>query len=240
MNKDMEGEFLGIEGIARDITEHRHSEDALRREYSVRNAIIENIAEGLSVCHETTEYRFIKFTIWNNGMTEITGYTMEEINRLGWYQTVYPDPELQAKATESMERMRQGKDLHGEKWKITRADGNGRILNISTSVVESDDGLVHVLALMQDITERKRAEQDIRESRQMLLQVLDAIPVRVFWKDKESRYLGCNRHFAADAGLDSLDALVCKDDFQMSWASLAATLKRPADPVARFGGEEFA
>jgi diguanylate cyclase (GGDEF)-like protein/PAS domain S-box-containing protein len=97
-------------------------------------------------------------------MTEITGYTVEEINRLGWYQTVYPDPELQAKAIERMKRMRQSKDLHDEEWEITRADGNKRVLNISTSVVESDDGVVHVLALMQDITERKRAQEALRVS----------------------------------------------------------------------------
>ena len=97
-------------------------------------------------------------------MTEITGYTMEEINRLGWYQTVYPDPELQAMAIERMKRMRQSKDLRSEEWEITRADGNKRVLNISTSVVESDDGVVHVLALMQDITERKRAREALRMS----------------------------------------------------------------------------
>ena len=73
-------------------------------------------------------------------MTEITGYTMEEINRLGWYQTVYPDPELQAKAIERMKKMRQSENLRAEEWEITRADGNKRVLNISTSVVESDDG----------------------------------------------------------------------------------------------------
>jgi diguanylate cyclase (GGDEF)-like protein/PAS domain S-box-containing protein len=149
---------------ATDITERKQVEDALRQEYSFRNAIIANVAEGLCVCHETTYYPFNKFTIWNDRMTEITGYTVEEINRLGWYQTVYPDPELQAKAIERMKRMRQSKDLRGEEWEITRADGNKRVLNISTSVVESDDGVVHVLAFMQDITERKRAQEALRVS----------------------------------------------------------------------------
>jgi len=159
-----EGKIIGVTAIVRDITERKKAEEVLRQEYSFRNAIIDNVAEGLCVCHETMEYPFVKFTIWNDCMTRITGYTMEEINRLGWYQTVYPDPELQAKANERMKRMRQSEDLRAEEWEITRADRSKRVLNISTSVVESDDGVVHVLALMQDITERKQMEEALRES----------------------------------------------------------------------------
>jgi len=162
--RDSEGNLTGFYGSSHDITERKRADEAFSREYSFSNAIIKNISEGLCVCHETTEYPFVKFTIWNDRMTEITGYTMEEINRIGWYQTVYPDPELQAKAIERMNRMRQRKDLRSEEWEITRADGNKRVLNISTSVVESDDGVVHVLALMQDITDRKRAQEALRVS----------------------------------------------------------------------------
>jgi PAS domain S-box-containing protein len=159
--RDSKGVLSGFYGLSRDITERKKVEEALRREYSFRNAIIDNVAEGLCVCHETKEYPFINFTVWNNCMTKITGYTVEEINRLGWYQTVYPDPQLQAKAIERMKRMRHREDLRAEEWDITRADGNKCVLNISTSVVESDDGLVHILALMQDITERKRMEEEM-------------------------------------------------------------------------------
>lgn len=162
--RDSGGNLTGFYGSSHDITERKRAEEAFRREYSFRNAIINNVSEGLCVCHETTEYPFVKFTIWNDRMTEITGYTMEQINRLGWYQTVYPDPEFQAKAIERMKSMRHREDLLSEEWEITRADGNKRVLNISTSIVESNDGVVHVLALMQDFTERKRARDALRVS----------------------------------------------------------------------------
>jgi PAS domain S-box-containing protein len=158
---DNMGNLLGIEGIARDINDQKRAAEALRQGYAFRNTIIENITEGLCVCHETAEYPFLKFTIWNDRMTEITGYTLDEIHRADWSQTLCPDSETWAKAAERMQRMREGEDLRAEEWEITRADGSVRLVRISTSAVESDDGLDHFLALMQDVTEQKKAEQEL-------------------------------------------------------------------------------
>ena len=47
----------------------------------------------------------------------------------------------------------------------------------------------------------------------MLMQVLDTLPVRIFWKDRDSRYLGCNRLFAADAGVSDPAEFVGRSDF---------------------------
>ncbi|HYA39792.1 MAG TPA: PAS domain S-box protein [Syntrophobacteraceae bacterium] len=68
---------------------------------------------------------------------------------------------------------------------------------------------------------RNRAEEALRESQQMLHSVLDTIPVRVFWKDRDSKFLGCNRPFALDAGLQSPEEIVGKNDFEMGWAEQA-------------------
>jgi PAS domain S-box-containing protein len=125
-------------------------------------------------------------------MSEITGYTVEEINRLGWHQTVYPDPELQAKAIEHMKRMRQGEDIRAEEWEITRADGGKRVLNIATSVVESNDGLVHVLALMQDITERKRAKEVLREDKERYRTLVENASDIVFRTDNSGNFTFVN------------------------------------------------
>jgi len=172
------GKAIGLLGIARDITERKRAEEALRQESLFRNAIIEHAAEGLCVCHETVELPHVAFTVWNNRMTEITGYSMDEINRLGWYQTMYPDPEVQARTIERMARMRQGNDIMGEEWEITRADGEKRLLSISTSVLQTGDGIAHILALTQDITEHKRAEEALRQSeekyRTILVNIEDA------------------------------------------------------------------
>jgi PAS domain S-box-containing protein len=55
----------------------------------------------------------------------------------------------------------------------------------------------------------------------MLHSVLDTIPVRVFWKDLASNYLGCNRSFAFDAGLQSPEEIVGRNDFEIGWGEQA-------------------
>jgi PAS domain S-box-containing protein len=142
----------------------------LRREGGFRQAVIDRAAEGLCVCHNIPEFPQVAFTVWNLRMTEITGYTMAEINRLGWYQTMYPEPVLQAKARARMDRMRQGEDLVREEWEITRADGQERTLLFSTSVVSVEGDAVHVLALCSDITENKRTDAELARHRGQLQQ----------------------------------------------------------------------
>jgi PAS domain S-box-containing protein len=75
--------------------------------------------------------------------------------------------------------------------------------------------------LTREIDERKKAEQTLQESQQMLQSVLDTIPVRVFWKNLDSTYLGCSRTFALDAGFHSPEEIIGRNDFGMGWADQA-------------------
>ena len=72
-----------------------------------------------------------------------------------------------------------------------------------------------------DISERKRAEEELYRSRQMLQSILDTIPQRVFWKDRNCIYLGCNRSFANDAGLNNPAEIIGKNDFDLAWSGTA-------------------
>ena len=131
-------------------------------ESSFLTFVIENISEGLCVCHNTDDFPYVRFTVWNKRMTELTGYTIDEINLSGWYQTVYPDPDIQRKAIKRMEEMRHGDDLRGEEWEIIRSDGNKKWLSISTSIVKDENNTVHVMAVMIDVTDRKQAEEELK------------------------------------------------------------------------------
>ncbi|MDD4942651.1 MAG: ATP-binding protein, partial [Rhodoferax sp.] len=74
---------------------------------------------------------------------------------------------------------------------------------------------------VQDITERKLAETALSNAYVLLATVIDAIPMRVFWKDINLNYLGCNTAFAQDAGKRAPIDLVGKNDFQMGWVDQA-------------------
>ncbi len=68
---------------------------------------------------------------------------------------------------------------------------------------------------------RRLAEEDLFNSRQMLRTVLDTIPQRVFWKDRQSTYLGCNQPFATDTDHAAPQALIGKTDFDFAPKAMA-------------------
>ena len=84
---------------------------------------------------------------------------------------------------------------------------------------------------------------DLADSKSLLQSVIDNAPVRVFWKDRDLRYLGCNPAFARDAGKQSPSALIGCDDFAMGWAAQADAYRADdreimASGLPRIGYEE--
>lgn len=164
----VDGKIIRVTGIIRDITDHRFMEEELAKENAFRQAIIGRAAEGIYVCHEIIGYPFLEFTVWNDRMIEITGYTMDEVNRLGWFQSVYADAEQQKRSEMRIARICGGKRLMGEEFEIARKDGQKRILSLSTTFLRSSEGPVHVLGMVQDITEKKKSEDDLKRYSEQL------------------------------------------------------------------------
>ncbi|OGR27908.1 MAG: hypothetical protein A2277_21615 [Desulfobacterales bacterium RIFOXYA12_FULL_46_15] len=77
--------------------------------------------------------------------------------------------------------------------------------------------------------EKQQVIQKLRESKKMRQLVIDAIPHAVFWKDKNSNYLGCNRKFAEDAGALRPEDIKGLSDFDLSWSRKEAELFRSQD-----------
>ncbi|MCG7854348.1 MAG: PAS domain S-box protein, partial [Methanoregulaceae archaeon] len=82
-------------------------------------------------------------------------------------------------------------------------------------------GTQEVLAILRDITRRKLAEDALYRSQQMLQLVLDHIPERVFWKNRNLLYEGCNLLFASNCELTDPSEIVGKNDFQLIWKDQA-------------------
>jgi len=157
------GKYQGILAMVTDITERRRAEEAIRQENLFRQLILDNLTEGICVCHACPGFPFVDFSVWNPQMEVITGYSQEEINRLGWYQSLYPDPQVRQRAIDRMAAMRQGDDLTAEEWEIRHRDGSYRTVTITTTLLVNAEGDSNVLGVVQDITARKQTERQIQQ-----------------------------------------------------------------------------
>jgi PAS domain S-box-containing protein len=86
---------------------------------------------------------------------------------------------------------------------------------------------------------QKRSGEDINNSQEILQKIINLLPIRVFWKNIDLRYLGCNEIFAKDAGKDGPEDLIGKDDFQMGWREQAEIYRADDKKVINSGKPKF-
>jgi diguanylate cyclase (GGDEF)-like protein/PAS domain S-box-containing protein len=90
----------------------------------------------------------------------------------------------------------------------------------------------------------QRTEEELYREHQMLQTILDTVPQRVFWKDRNCTYLGCNRILATDAGLNNPAEIIGKSDFDLAWSETAEAYRADDKLVmeqgsAKLGFEEI-
>jgi PAS domain S-box-containing protein len=125
--------------------------------------------------------------------------------------------------------------------RVRRRDGTAFEAELSIGYIRDlHDEMDSLVCALRDITERKQAEQAqresearLRESQQMLQNILETIPVRVFWKDRSSVYMGCNRLFMQDAGVKSPEEIIGKRDDEMIWRGRADSYRAADESILR-------
>ena len=229
--------------LMRKLAEHRQSKEALihadkklRDLVAFNDSLILTMIDGIAVYQYIDEPPYTRFSLWNPAMAALTGYSLDEINQCGWSQTLYTDPQVQERSRKCMEKLRQGGKLEHDEWTITRKDGEQRTVDISTMTFAHQSGDQYILTVMRDITEARLSQSALEESRNLLQAIIDAAPLRVFWKDRDLRYLGCNPVFARDAGKSLPEEMLGHDDYEMTWAN-EAELYRADDRRVIDGGE---
>lgn len=70
----------------------------------------------------------------------------------------------------------------------------------------------------------------------VLRAIIDHLPYRVFWKDRDLRYLGCNQSFAEDCGHAGPSTVIGKNDYDMPWSTEQADLYRSCDETVMSAG----
>lgn len=151
------------------------------------------------------------------------GYEAQELlsGSIPYASMIHPD-DLERVGREVADFSAQGVTSFQQEYRIVTRDGHIRYIDDRTFIERDTTGTItHLQGIVIDNTERKLVEQELRESQRMLRDVIENIPVRVFWKDLEGRYLGCNTLFARDAGRSQSEELIGNDDYSMPWTELA-------------------
>jgi diguanylate cyclase (GGDEF)-like protein/PAS domain S-box-containing protein len=211
--KDANGLVTGASTIGRDITLRKRAEEQLK----LQSAALEAAANGIVITDRQGAI------VWaNHAFTTMTGYSKKEM--LGKNPRLLKSGEQpDSYYAELWSTISSGKVWQGELVN-RRKDGTTYTEEMTITPVTQGVGNAadtYFIAIKQDITGRKRAEEELYGSRQMLQSILDAIPQRVFWKDRNCIYLGCNRALATDAGLDAAAAIIGKSDCDLSWSAMA-------------------
>jgi PAS domain S-box-containing protein len=152
----------------RDITERRRAEEAVTR----LAAIVESTADaviGLDV-----ENRIIS---WNGAAEALFGYTAEEVIGRGGELLVPPGEPLPGQNRRgAFDAALAGEQFQRDTVRVAK-DGTVIDVNLTATQVRTPDGQVlGVAAIMRDISERKRAETELRERQHFLNRIFEVLP----------------------------------------------------------------
>ena len=222
---DEHGALIGAVVTFNDITARKRVEAQLR----LQVAAMEATTEAILITDRVGIITWV-----NAAFTLMTGYAPADI--VGQPASILvPEGQPDATYQDIQNTLLAGKVWKGELLN-RRKDGALYPEEISITPVYAEGGAVtHQVALKRDITERKRQEAELRETHQILEGILGTIPVRVFWKDRNLVYQGCNRVFARDAGLADPKDIIGKDDFQMVWRAQAELYRADDSKVIASG-----
>ena len=228
------GEYLGHVGLSADITDRRQAEQATRDSLEFTQATINALSSHVCVLNQAgtivaVNQAWKSFAAANRrvdcGEVQSESQRGESFGEGANYLAAC-DRVVGAEAGE-VAQIAAGirAVLHGEREQYSMEYAChspheqrwfvGRVTRFSI------DRIPLVLIEHVNITERKLAENALLESREVLNAVLNAIPARVFWKDRNLAFLGCNTQFARDAGFDNPEDLIGKDDYAAGWRAQA-------------------
>jgi PAS domain S-box-containing protein len=96
--------------------------------------------------------------------------------------------------------------------------------------------LIVIFGLISFIKKRKESKKNSNSGKEQVLRdVINALPIRLFWKDKNSVFIGCNQLVADDAQKNSPDDLIGKLDADMIWGEQASLYIKDDKEVMKTG-----
>jgi len=175
---ERDGKVVGVQGAARDITERKRAEEAIRASEERYRALFQGAAEGILVADVETE----KFVYANPAVCRMLGYTEEELGHVG-VSDIHPRQDLEWIVAGFMAQVR-GERTMLPNTPCLRKDG----ITIYADIVATPmviDGKGCNVGFFTDVTERKRAEEALQKANEMVRAVIRASPVAIFTLDQD-------------------------------------------------------
>jgi PAS domain S-box-containing protein len=205
--RDESGRITGFVGMTYDLSERKRAEEALRYSEELLRITLENILDPIFITDDEGRFTFIC-----GNVSFVLGYTVEEIRAMGNISA------LLGEGLFSLEELERRGEIRNIDCVITNKDGSSNDYFVTVKRVSIKGGTL--LYVCRDITERKQAEEALREGEAFLNILLNAIPIPVFYKDRDGRYLGFNSAYETFFGA-TRDRLIGKTAFDISPRELA-------------------
>jgi PAS domain S-box-containing protein len=172
------GEFMGTRGLIIDISERKAMEESIRKSEEHYRRVIQSLQEGLFVLQDE------KFIFVNDSIVNILGYTVEEI----WgkhFSTVIP-PELRVEALQKYKGREIGTSgSWSYEFILLHKDGHTRVPVILSTNLTEFDGKPAIVGSAKDITERIKAEEEIKAAQKRLEQINSDLEQTIRERTKE-------------------------------------------------------
>ena len=212
LTRDDNGEVHSISGILLDVTAQKVAELAQREQAELLRLFYELPFIGMAILAPDTR-RWLQV---NDRLCEILGYPREELLSMTWGEmTPQPDHDQ----NQLLEQVRTGvRDGYQLTRRFVRSDGQLVDTEIEVRAVRTPDGQLHrLLATVQDVTERRQANEALREQKGMLEQAEvmaglgswshDTPSHDTWWSDQMYRNIGRDMALGPPTGLR--DCLAC-------------------------------
>jgi PAS domain S-box-containing protein len=230
------GQVESLLAITHDITEHKQIEEALRASETRYRRLIESITDYIYTVR-VAEGQAME-TRHGPGCVAITGYTSEEFAADPYLWLHMVASEDRAGVLAQAEQVLAGQDPPPLEHRLTRKDGAVRwVRNTPVLHCDVEGRLLSYDGLIQDITERKLAEEALRATRDQLVSITDNIPILIAHFSADSRYRYVNEihaRFLGRAKADIIGRHVREVIGEESYANTAPYIERVlgGEPVA--------
>jgi PAS domain S-box-containing protein len=144
---------------------------------------------------------------WNPGAERIYGYSEEEV--IGQPVSLLVPPERPDEVTQILDKVKRGKKVDHFETVRLRKDGTRIHVSLSVSPIRDAAGqITGASTIARDITERKRAEEALRQSEQRYRDLVEHSEILICTHDREGKLLTVNRAMVRHLGYEQAEELL--------------------------------